>query len=647
MNPETKSGPTFLTDTNYSDNVSYTNADEATTPERYAWDPKYVAEEESKSPGVLRAEATLAVMSNVDRIAIAVGVFLLSFVCYFNSSVSSTYETFATSEFHNQALISTISIVTTVVRAAVYPPAAKLADIFGRLELLIFAVVLYVVGTVILAACKDVQTYAGGSVVQIFGFTIMSLIEELIMADFTNVRWRYFFAIIPVTPNIITTWASGSVINDVGPQNNWRWGIGMWCIIVSVFSLPLIASLGWVTYKANKQGKLNYDSYFKRTGSLKNIVVDLFWRLDVVGMIFILGALIMILVPLTIAGGVNNQWKEARIIAPLCVGFACIPLFVLWEYFSPHPLLPFHRIKNPYIWAAFGVAIFGDFVVMTVMEYMLNVLYVGYDQSAAAAARISNLYSFCDAVTAPFAGLIIYFTRRLKIWLIFGILCFTLGTGLMVKYRGQNDGGGLAGFIGTQVVMGIGEGFYPYIGQTIAQSLVPHEQLSTVTGLYNAMYAIGFGFGECVSGALWTQRMLPELISRLGDEKISSKIISQAQRELGAGSAPTNGETVAEWFYESPANAYTYYPLGDYRRTAAIESYRVVERLMCIIGVCLCVPTLVFGLFLPNPHLNEHYTLAEPIGEHLRNQNDETEKDEESVHSDNRSRSRKLIDFFI
>lgn len=610
-------------------------------PESYTWDPVGVAEEESKSPGVLRAEALLAVMTIHDKIAIAFGVFLLSFVCYFNSAVSSTYESFATSEFQNQSLIATISIVTTVVRAAVYPPAAKLADIFGRLELLIFSVVLYVVGTIILAACKDVQTYAGGSVVQIFGFTIMSLMEELIMADFTTVRWRYLFSIIPITPNIITTWASGSVINDVGPEDNWRWGIGMWCIIVAVFSLPLMFSMAWVTWKAHKLGKLNYESYFQRMGSLRNILKDLFWRLDVVGMIFILGALIMILVPLSIAGGVRSTWSEARIIAPLCVGFACIPAFIAWEYFSPHPLLPFHRIKNPYIWAAFGVALFGDFVVMTVMEYMLNVLYVGYNQSTAAAARISNLYSFCDAVTAPFAGLLIYFTRRLKIWMIFGILCFTLGTGLMIKYRGRAGGEGLAGFIATQVVMGIGEGFYPYIGQTISQSLVPHEQLSTVTGLYNAMYAIGFGFGECVSGAIWTQKLFGELESRLGSEVISPGLLAQLRSDLGQA-APPNGTTVAEWWYDSPTYAYLYYPLGDYHRTAAIESYMVVERIMCIVGVCLCIPTLVCGLLLPNPYLKDKYTLSKPILQQFA---------QPRIEADNgtkrRSRSRRFLEFFI
>lgn len=616
-------------------------SEDNSAPEKYAWDPQGVAEEESKSPGVLRAEALLEVMTPRDKIAIGVGIFLLSFVCYFNRAVAVTYESYATSEFGDQSLIATISIVTTVVSAATYPVAAKMSDIAGRLELLILSVVLYVVGTVLLAACKNIQTYAGGSVIQIFGFTIMILMMELIMADFTTVRLRFLFSIIPIIPNIITTWASGSVVKDVDPKTNWRWGIGMWCIIVAVFSLPLIFFLTWVTVKARREGKLKYRSYIQRMGTPKNIARDLFWRFDVIGMIFILGVLIMILVPLSIAGGVEKKWNQARIIAPLCVGFACIPAFIAWEYFSPHPLLPFHRIKNPYVWAAFGVAMFGDFVAMTVMEYLTNVLYVGYNQSAAAAARITNLYPFCNAVTVPFVGIIIYFTRRLKIWLIFGILCFTLGTGLMVKYRGSDGGEGLAGFIGTQVVMGIGQGFYPYVGQTIAQSLVPHEQLGIVTGLYNAMMSLGYAFGECVSGAIWTQKVFGELESRLGGEVISPALLAQLQSTLGA-SAPLNGTTVAEWWYDSPTYAYLYYPLGDYRRTAAIESYMVVERIMCIVGVCLCVPTLLCGLLLPNPYLKDEYTLSEPLLDQVA---ESSNKDDER--SGTLSRSQKLLHFFI
>jgi MFS transporter, SIT family, siderophore-iron:H+ symporter len=83
----------------------------------------------------------------------------------------------------------------------------------------------------------------------------------------------------------------------------------------------------------------------------------LFWQLDVPGIVLLICVFGFILVPFTVAGGVNEQWGKAKIIAPLVVGIVMVPVWILWELRAPHPMLPFHLMKDRAVWGALGIAI--------------------------------------------------------------------------------------------------------------------------------------------------------------------------------------------------------------------------------------------------------------------------------------------------
>ena len=116
----------------------------------------------------------------------------------------------------------------------------------------------------------------------------------------------------------------------------------MWAIIYPFCALPLIITLWYVARKAKKAGSLeNYKTPYQSLGA-KRLAIQLFWQLDVPGIILLIAVFALILVPLTIAGGISTQWTTAHVIAPLVVGFLCIPVFIVWEKRAPHPIVPFH-----------------------------------------------------------------------------------------------------------------------------------------------------------------------------------------------------------------------------------------------------------------------------------------------------------------
>lgn len=108
-----------------------------------------------------------------------------------------------------------------------------------------------------------------------------------------------------------------------------------------VCTLPLLFSLFRAHRRAKNSGSLqSYKSPYQLHGGTK-LATAIFWQLDTVGIILIIGIFAMILVPFTIAGGVQLQWKTAKVIAPLVIGVLLIPVWIVWESKCEHPMVPF------------------------------------------------------------------------------------------------------------------------------------------------------------------------------------------------------------------------------------------------------------------------------------------------------------------
>jgi len=46
-------------------------------------------------------------------------------------------------------------------------------------------------------------------------------------------------------------------------------------------------------------------------------------------------------------------------------------------------------------------------------------------------------------------------------------------------------------------------------------------------------------------------------------------------------------------------------------RDAVIVSYRHIQRMLCITGICLCIPLIAFSLCLRNPRLGKEQSLPD------------------------------------
>ncbi|PYH93163.1 MFS general substrate transporter [Aspergillus ellipticus CBS 707.79] len=541
---------------------------------------------EAQSPGVKRIKVLSSQLHVIDRVFLFFGIFLVAYVYGLDGQVRGTYQPYATASYGSHSLLSSIDILRAVIAAAAQPTAAKIADVLGRVELILISVVFYTVGTIIETSSNTVEKFAAGAVLYQIGYTAIILLVEVLVADVTSLRSRLLFSYIPALPFLINTWISGNLTGAVLGTTTWRWGVGMFTIIYPVCTLPLLVTLRVVHHRAKKNGALDNIRGSSHTMGAWTMTKELFWYLDVVGIILLIAFLALILVPFTIAGGLASQWKKAKVIAPLVIGFCCIPVWVIWERACKNPMVPFKLLKDRAVWGALGIAIMLNTAWTLQGEYLYTALIVSFDESITSATRIRSLYSFASVITGPVLGFVVFKVRRLKPFIVGGTLLFMVAFGLLIYYRGGPTTSSHAGTIGGQVLLGIAGGLFPYTAQASIQAATKHEHLAVVTGFFLACYNIGSALGGSISGAIWTQVLPGELNKRLGNS------------------------TMAAQAYSDPFTFSSLHPMGTPDRDAVVAAYKHTQRLLCITGICLTVPLVVFSMCTRNQVLTKEQSFA-------------------------------------
>ncbi|KLP01123.1 probable SIT1-Transporter of the bacterial siderophore ferrioxamine B [Fusarium fujikuroi] len=532
-----------------------------------------------KLPGVLRVEAAASKLTTPKRWIFFTSIFFFSYALNLDFQTRNTYVPYATSSFGNHSLLATVIVIREVVASAIQPSVARLTDVFGRIEIFTLAVVFSLVGTIIQTYSANIQTFAGGAVLHSLGYRISILTIEIMIADFTSMKTRLFFAFVPNWPALVNIWISGDITSAILSVTSWKWGIGMFAIINPICALPLIIFM-FVLGRQTKRSRLEQETLGSSswTASLKAI----FWELDVVGVLLLTAALAMTLIPLTLAGGQSAKWRDASILTPLIIGLILFPIFAIWERKVSHPMLPIHLLKHRTVWGCLGISAIFPIAFMVIGSYLFSLLVVSYNFTVKDATRVALLYQFCAIIVGSLLGPIIIKIRRLKEVILTGIALFFVGFGLIYHFRGGS--GSKSGVIGGEVMMGIAGGLFSWPTLVLIQTVAQHEYIGVLISLVFTANAIGQAIGGCVSGAMWTQTLYKELEKNL---------------------APFGNYTLASAVYASPLTVVPQYPLGSPEREAMGLSYRYIQRNLSIVSLCLVVPMLVLGLCLHNPTLSD------------------------------------------
>ncbi|WWD08400.1 hypothetical protein V865_006512 [Kwoniella europaea PYCC6329] len=539
----------------------------------------------SKSRGVIEMDALQARMNTKWRIVIYLFFMFVSYSLSLDQSTATVYLNYAVSKgFKLHSLQASVTVVTSIFSAMAPTPIAKFADYFGRVYAEIGCLILYTVGQAVMASAKGIVQFSAGSAIHTLGISGMFMLQNIIIADISSLRNRYWWLVAPSVPQVFNSFLGANVAQSMlgygNESTSWRWGIAMFCILIPPITTPIIITL-WRGTRPERAIRQQLKQIKRERAAQTSLVQrfwadakDIFWKLDVIGLVLFVVGIGLFLVTLTLANSRFNKWSDAHTIAQLVVGVVISVGFVAWErWFAPIPLLPFALIKRKTVVGCCLIALWHPLAGRSVSTYLYTYLQVAADQSQVSATRITSFPTIGGWVTAVIGALIARKYRVLKPIIIFGMFIETLATGLMLRYRTSHSSQAELAII--QVLRGASNGFIPYPIQALIQAAAPHEHLALVTAGWTAIYYVAFGVGAAISGAMWTNIVPDKLTTYL-----------QGNATLVAAA------------YADPLTYATQWPVGTWQRDGVARAQDEAQRVMVIVGTVISFIGLLTAIFL-------------------------------------------------
>ncbi|RII22881.1 hypothetical protein CUC08_Gglean013320 [Alternaria sp. MG1] len=540
--------------------------------------------EHSAQAGVKRIEAVSKAWTKTSIIIAYVTLLLIANITSLEIQVTSVLTPYATSAFAQHSLVSTIYVVQGVVAAVIKPPMGKIADVFGRLESFSITIFLYTIGYIMQAGSNNVQTFAGAQIFWAAGFNGLQVLQQIFVADTTDLLNRALFSTLFDLPFLWTTWAGPEVGQAIYTNISWRWGYGIWAIILPVCFIPLAVSL-WMNQRRAKNLGFDVPSPFYGRNTFQ-VLKNIWFDLDGFGLLLFAAAISLILLPLTLAPSASGGWKNGSMIAMLVIGGVLLLAFPLWETskkLAPKAFFPPNLFKERTVIAGVLIAFFYFMAFyMSVFPYFSSYLQIVQGQSIVTSGYITRVFTFSSTVSSVVVSLLIKYTAHYKYYVTLGAAIYLMGMGLMLHYRTESASTGT--LVGTQIAIGIGGGFLNVPVQLGVQASVSHQQVAAATTVWLTLLEVGGAVGSAISGAIW-----------------STYIPRNLQRYLPA-------ENAADWatIYGSIVVAadYVTYPAGSPVRIAINRSYQETMRYLLIGALCCAAPIVPLTLCLKNYKLN-------------------------------------------
>ncbi|KAL4784086.1 major facilitator superfamily domain-containing protein [Aspergillus varians] len=478
--------------------------------------PKDDRPAEDAQAGVRKIEAVTLAWGKHSVYLVLVLIWFITLVNNMRGSVVLSLTPYATSSFQGHSLLTVISIVASSMAGAVYIPMAKALDLWGRAEGFLLMLVFCIMGLIILAASHNLPTYCAGEVFYQVGFGGLSYSWDVLAADVTNLRNRGLAFAFTSSPALISAFAGSKAAEDFLENVNWRWGYGVWTIILPAFAVPIYVLLALNLRKARKQGIINKEKK-KWDLSWATIGKTIWWVIidfDLPGVFLFAAGMIVFLLPFTLASTAPEGWRSGYIIAMIIVGFFLMFFFAIYEiWIAPVPFLNHNHLTDRTVLGACLLDMTYQISYSCYSGYFTSFLQVVYRLDVASAGYVAQTFSAVSFVFLFVAGWLIRWTGRFKWILWVCVPLYIFGIGLMIHFR--QPGGYIGYIVMCEIFFSVAGSIFILCCQLAVLASVDHQHVAAVLSLLFVMGSIGGSVGSAISGAIWTNTFLKQLEKNL------------------------------------------------------------------------------------------------------------------------------------
>lgn len=416
------------------------------------------------------------------------GLMVTMLLAALNQTVLSTALPTIVGELHgvDQMLwVITGFILASTIMMPIY---GKVSDMLGRKPLLLFAVTVFVVGSVMGALAGDMSALIIARVIQGIGGGGLMILSQAAIADVIPARERgkYMgimggvFAFSSVAGPLLGGWFTE------GP--GWRW--------VFWINLPLgiLAALATVYFLPSRRA-----------------VSDTRARMDYLGMALMASATSSLVLVGT-WGGSRYDWTSPTILGLGAAALVTGALFVWVESRADEPIIPLHLFRdrnfNLTTIAALltGVAMFGA------ISYLPTYLQMTTGLSATVVGLLMVPMMGSLLTTSVIAGREVTRTGRYKLFPIVGSVILAAALVLLSSLAWDAPTWLVCVYM---AVMGIGLGLSMQILTLIVQNSFPVREVGTATAATNYFRQVGATLGTAVVGSVFTSRLVAAVADKV------------------------------------------------------------------------------------------------------------------------------------
>jgi EmrB/QacA subfamily drug resistance transporter len=468
------------------------------------------------------------------KLAILGAILLTMFLASLDQTVVGTALPRIVTDLNGASLYAWVVTAYLLSSTVTVPIYGKFSDVFGRKEMLIVGVCLFLAGSWLSGASQNMNQLVLFRAIQGLGAGALFPIVMAIIGDLYSPRERGrfqgLFGAVFALSFIVGPFIGGWITDHI----SWHW-----VFYVNVpFGIASLAVLATVLPSARG-----------RQASARD--------LDYLGIVLFTAGVVPFMLGLTNKGNVNSSgqlanWTDFDVGGYIVIGLVILVAFLFAETRAKEPIIPLDLFKNrDYAVSmaavfAFGIAMFAAVIFMP------------------------RFYQTVRGISATASG---YY-----IWpLLVGLMGGSIGTGLLIsrlgRYKWLMTGGAvvmlIGGFLMTHLTAGIndwelwawmlvlGLGIGPAMaGYTVVvQNAVAPDRLGVATSTLTFLRQIGASVGLAAAGTIFSSSFANRLPQNLADQGVPQALIPPLVKLSGALQNVGNGRALLEHILPAQAQA--------------------------------------------------------------------------------------------
>ncbi len=373
--------------------------------------------------------------------------------------------------------VFTAYMLTSTVTVPLY---GKLGDVWGRKNLFLFAIVVFLLGSLLCGASTSMTQLVVFRAVQGIGagglFPLSLAVIGNIVPPRDRGKWQGLIGAVFAASSIIGPAVGGFIVDNA----SWRW--------VFLVNLP-VGGLALIVISIT----------MPRRAPLTDHSIDWLGAGVLAGGV---GALLMGLV----WGGKAYPWGSAHVVGSFVVAAALLGMFAIVERRAREPILPFEILRNPIVagsvacMALVGMAMFGT--ISYVPLFVQGVI----GTSATSSGVVLTPLMLGAVATSLLTGQLVSRTGRYRWNAILGPVMLTIGMVLLWRMNASTTNGEAAR---NMVIAGIGIGSMMQVFVLSVQNAVSRAQIGAATALTQFGRQMGATLGVTVMGVLVNHGLPP------------------------------------------------------------------------------------------------------------------------------------------